>query len=99
MHDLAILVSVRGMDEPRGGFGARIKAIEVVRPLAEAAGAQPFDAPALAVLGNHAPHSEHVLLRAGSDEGERSRSNRELEEPPPERRNVVIVALGRRLGD
>src|SRR5260370_40362568 len=99
MHALAILVSVRGMDEPRCGFGAWIKAIEVTRPLTEAAGAQPFDAPALAVLRNHASCSEHVLLGAGSDEGERRRSNRELEQPPAQRRDVVVVALGRGLGN
>src|SRR5689334_18187985 len=87
------------MDETRGGFRARIKTIEVVRPLAETAGTQPFDAPALAVLRNHAPRSEHVLLGAGADEGERSRSNRELEEPPAQRRYVVVVTLGRGLGD
>jgi hypothetical protein len=53
MHALAILQSVRGMDETRDGFGARKKAIEVICPLAQAARAQPFDAPTFAVLDNH----------------------------------------------
>src|SRR6266851_1577803 len=87
------------MDEPRGGFGARIKAIEVVRPLTKAAIAQPVDAPVLAMLSDHSPRGEHVLFRPRPDKSERRRPERKLEQPPAQRRDVVIVALGRGLGE
>ena len=87
------------MDEPRGNFGRRIKAIKVVCPLTQAAGAQPLDAPAIAMLSDHPPRCENVLFRPCPDKSERRRPERKLEQPPAQGRDVVIVALGRGLGE
>lgn len=37
--------------------------------------------------------------RADTDKGERRGSERELEQPPTQRRDIVVVALRRGLGD
>src|SRR6202034_771950 len=74
-------------------------AVEVVAPFTKATRPQPFGWPAFSQLDDHPPRIEHVLLRAGANESQCSRSQRELEEPPPERREVVVIALGRGLGD
>src|ERR1700686_5220601 len=87
------------MDETLGNFRRRIKARQVVCPLTEAAGAQPLDAPALAMLSDHPPRYENILFGPCPDESERCRPDRKLEQPPAQRRDVVVVALGRGLGE
>src|SRR5579885_3773542 len=73
--------------------------VEIFRPVGESAKPEPLDGPSLAEPLDKTPGGEDVVLRACADEGERDRPQRELEEPPSERRDIVVVALGRRLGD
>ena len=71
----------------------------MLRPIVQSVGAEPLDGPAFAVLLDHSPCGEDVVLGARADEGEGGGAERELEQPPSERRDVIVVALGRGLGD
>src|SRR5579875_2587237 len=75
------------------------KSVQVLRPVGESPKPEPLDGPSLAMPPDKTPRGEDVVLRACADEGERDRPERELEEPASERRDVVVVALGRGLGD
>ena len=68
-----------------------VEFVEVLRPVRQAAGAKPFDSPTVAVLRDHPPRGQNVILRARADKGERRRTERELEEAPSERRDVIVV--------
>ena len=77
----------------------QVELVEVLGPVIQSSGTKPFDSPTVAVLLDHSPRGQHVVFRTRADKGERRRTERELEQTPTERRDVIIIALGRGLGD
>src|ERR1700722_9269209 len=80
-------------------IGLWVELLEVLGPVRQTANAKPFNSPTVAELLDHSPRGQHVIFRASADERERRRTERELEEPPAERRDVVVVPLGRGFRD
>src|SRR6266851_3864162 len=76
-----------------------VEFVEVLGPVRQAAGAKPFNSPTVSVFLDHPPRGEHVVLRARADKGERCGTERELEQAPSKRRDVIVVPFGRGISD
>src|SRR5713226_4283265 len=89
--------SIEHRGERRFDFAS--EPVEVLRPIAQSADAEPLDGPAVAVPFDHLPRGQRVVFRTRTDECERRWSERELEQPAAQRRDIVVVPLGRGLSD
>src|SRR5260370_7045259 len=72
---------------------------KVLGPIGEPTCAEPFDCPEVAVLAHHAASGKNVVFGTRADESQGGGTERELEQAPSERRYVIVVAFGPRLGD
>src|SRR5580704_8260463 len=81
-----------------GNFGewraaAGIAALPVFCPIVQSSDAKPLARPSISMFGDQLMCLQNVCLRSRTDEGQSGLSERQIEEAPPGRRKVVVLAL------
>ena len=83
-------LSVNG---PADIFDTTAKSADVFRPVVQSSDAKPFARPSIPAFSDHSTRLKDVPLRSRTDKGQIGFSESQIEEPPPGRRKVVVLAL------